>query len=375
MDHPRHPREHELSPEQREKVRQLSQWMQEDPLVERLVLNIFRRARSPEYALEQDLKASWAVFHTLGFPDAGRDVEAVAREMERLRELYQNAEVDPIAHAAGLDSELHADTIAQVQAARDWLNRHFGPDVTFLDLGLVRRLNAAELRELLLLQQLEQTAEPNAELPRAYRSETAFERALDRVAKGLSSRWRLQPREKSAAQARASEESKPVKDVKRYAAKIGLLEALSDADHPQHVRLGKKWVVEDGKVANVRPGRDFGELGFWWWLHATAIRAAQAYLLDEAPSAASTVPGDLLIATSDALDLPSLQRSPMDALIAEEQVETIFRLASPRQQEILKLLDKGYSQADAAEVLGIAPGTVGAQMHRLRDRLPKHVKE
>ena len=65
--------------------------------------------------------------------------------------------------------------------------------------------------------------------------------------------------------------------------------------------------------------------------------------------------------------LPEIPIAPIDATTTVAVHEVLDRLA-PEQRAILVLRDaEGMSEADAAELLDVAPGTVKSRLHRARE--------
>lgn len=55
----------------------------------------------------------------------------------------------------------------------------------------------------------------------------------------------------------------------------------------------------------------------------------------------------------------------------EEGCRSILERLTPEQRRIAVLLMEGYSKAEAADMLGVSPKTVWAQVYRMRERLAK----
>jgi hypothetical protein len=233
------------------------------------------------------------------------------------------------------------------------------------------------------------------------------EAAVDEVAKRVA--WRPRGRVQGVLRRNAAVEQRPYKDVKREALVTGVLPALLDGRRAQRIRLGGQWIKDEhGAVSVVLPiGRSRAEFHQWW--RKEIINAAEAYLLGAAyPDLGGNHDVlDLLHASpADYLDnrlegglkgrqrcctaftpeiedtLPDAHASdPLDALIAQEsaaesriQLAEVLEGCTPAERDVLLMAQQHVENRGdlnltvLAQELGIAPGTIRAHFHHIREK-------
>ena len=153
-------------------------------------------------------------------------------------------------------------------------------------------------------------------------------------------------------------------------------------------RFGKLWATDDvGEKALIVP-QDLGWLDGWTWFADEVRKAARASLLDEQYPALGT--GDVLDrqegdkSVTIPLDLERDATAYPDGgegdplatfLVEEERIETEVRLraaverVTPRQRQLLALIEQGHTIASAARALGMKESTARGHLHRLRNAM------
>jgi hypothetical protein len=194
--------------------------------------------------------------------------------------------------------------------------------------------------------------------------------------------WKVQGKERAAINSALAERAilgnVSREQAKRDALTTAVALVLGEADKPRHYMIGRGVWLKDanGQKASFAPGdiplRMFDL--FCRWLHSQAIRAAEAILLDRPyPAGTEGEPLDEL-APLIADRVPAPDDADPAYLIVErdQQAEDVARLApvldaaTPRQRELLSLLEEGNSLADAARVMGIEPSTARVLLHKVR---------
>jgi RNA polymerase sigma-70 factor (ECF subfamily) len=141
--------------------------------------------------------------------------------------------------------------------------------------------------------------------------------------------------------------------------------------------------LQDGMVAAFRRAGSYrGEAAVTTWLHRVVVNACLDRLRAAKVRAADALPDDLddhagrgHLATStggSAGDSGSVA-DPAELTVADERRRTVLEALAtltPDQRAALVLVDmEGYPVAEAAEILGCAPGTVKSRCSRGRARL------
>jgi hypothetical protein len=158
----------------------------------------------------------------------------------------------------------------------------------------------------------------------------------------------------------------------------GLLLAAVESDLPQRIRLGKQWVKDQhGTVIELRPH----VLPFQWfvrWHIQQAHRHVEGILLDRALVRQGLDPLETNYEGFDDVMAQNIKKPPMDGffipspearLEAQTLIAALGSVATPRERELLSLLDAGASREEAAAVLGISRKTVDVHCSNLRQRL------
>jgi hypothetical protein len=158
----------------------------------------------------------------------------------------------------------------------------------------------------------------------------------------------------------------------------GLLLAAGDSDRHQRIRLGRQWVKDQhGKRIELRPDG----LPFRWfvrWLVQRAHRLVEGILLDQAGGGR---PLDLL--ETNRVDFAGFATeivdrhpeasvftpSPEALLEVRTLLATLANVATPRERELLSLLEEGASREEAAALLEVSRATVDVHCSNLRQKL------
>ncbi len=181
---------------------------------------------------------------------------------------------------------------------------------------------------------------------------------------------------------RAAAEGVDVDTIKRQTLFEAVWLVLGASTHAQHHRFGRAWFTgADGRKATLVPYELRGRQRhlFWKWFTDEVPKAAEAILLDRPyPSPKSRDPFDtarcFVPEDIDGLeDKDPLGNDPLLLLIDDERrredvarLDVLLAQATPRQRQLLALIAKGASLADAARTLGIAPATARSLLHKLR---------
>jgi RNA polymerase sigma-70 factor (ECF subfamily) len=134
--------------------------------------------------------------------------------------------------------------------------------------------------------------------------------------------------------------------------------------------------LQEAMISAFRRASDFrGDSAVTTWLHRIVVNAALDRLRRKAARPA-TPTGDeriLEVLAGQSTALPVTD--PTSAREITLDVEAALRFLPPEQRAALVLVDMlGYPVADAAEVLGISPGTVKSRCARGRARLAPHLE-
>jgi RNA polymerase sigma-70 factor (ECF subfamily) len=134
--------------------------------------------------------------------------------------------------------------------------------------------------------------------------------------------------------------------------------------------------LQEAMISAFRRAGDFrGDSAVTTWLHRIVVNAALDRLRRKAARPA-TPTGDertLEVLAGQSATLPVTD--PTSARETTLDVEAALRFLPPEQRAALVLVDMlGYPVADAAEVLGISPGTVKSRCARGRARLAPHLE-
>ena len=158
----------------------------------------------------------------------------------------------------------------------------------------------------------------------------------------------------------------------------GLLLASGESDLPQRIRFGKQWVKDQhGKVIKLRPD----VLPFQWFVRWHIQRAhhhVEGILLDRAVAGERLDPLETNYEEIDDLTAQNMTKPPMEGLFipgpeaifeAQTLIAALDSVATPRERELLSLLDAGASREEAAALMGISRKTVDVHCSNLRQKL------
>ena len=126
--------------------------------------------------------------------------------------------------------------------------------------------------------------------------------------------------------------------------------------------------LQDAMISAFRRADSFrGDSAVTTWLHRIVINACVDRMRRKA---ARPVTGGADERTLDILAIGQATPDPSSSTDVSLDVQSALRTLPPDQQAALVLVDMlGYSVADAAEVLGVSPGTVKSRCARGRARL------
>lgn len=127
--------------------------------------------------------------------------------------------------------------------------------------------------------------------------------------------------------------------------------------------------LQEALISAFRSAHQFrGQSQVTTWLHRIVVNACLGRLRRNKVRAASPLPDD----PDRTMPMPSAE-TPDDAVLRAElnaRVETALGQINPEQRAALVLVDMaGYSVAEAAVMLGCAPGTIKSRCSRGRARL------
>jgi DNA-binding CsgD family transcriptional regulator len=152
----------------------------------------------------------------------------------------------------------------------------------------------------------------------------------------------------------------------------GLLLASREAYARRRIRLGSQWYKhQSGRVA-VIPPVELLPYQFVYWLFQETRNAVEAIVLNR--DYPHRTPQALDKTTPCAEPDPGLAAwglflPPEARLLSEELLMHLLAVTSPREREVLSLLQRGQTDMEIARTLGIKPVTVRVFRHRLRKRL------
>lgn len=159
-----------------------------------------------------------------------------------------------------------------------------------------------------------------------------------------------------------------------------LIEAVSlvlgQWNRKQRYRFGAR-----GKTVTIIP-RELRWLDCWDWFNAEVQKAARAILLEKPYPSPRITEGRIIREPFEAgkvqphrhtqvTEMPGAEMlDPAEVYLSSEIENAALRAmlehATPRALELLALLDEGYTQADAADALGVTHSTVRVMLHKLR---------
>lgn len=172
----------------------------------------------------------------------------------------------------------------------------------------------------------------------------------------------------------------------------GLILAVGEMDRPQHIRLGKKWIVNDrGKIKELVPLDDLRGGEFLQWLIQETLKATTADLLDRSYPGRSVsdqkeenleehllsemahTNSSLIMAV---MDIPE---SAEERLLAretrKEASEDVWKLQKVATRAELRYIRKALKEGDDFVALlrkdGVNPATIRKIRQRLRDKLSR----
>ena len=139
----------------------------------------------------------------------------------------------------------------------------------------------------------------------------------------------------------------------------GARQAAADACKPQYVRLGSKWVKDArGKKVRVRPA-ELPRRQFLRWFRASMYRYVRQIVSESPRSHDSERVGKALSRRAAVSERARKTASDLTAFVPRGR-------STPRQRELVTLLEAGYTQKQAAQQLGIAHSTLRVHLYRLR---------
>jgi RNA polymerase sigma-70 factor, ECF subfamily len=130
--------------------------------------------------------------------------------------------------------------------------------------------------------------------------------------------------------------------------------------------------LQDAMVSAFRRAADFrGDAAVTTWLHRIVVNASLDRLRRKA-ARPTTSGGDEQ--AFEALIAQDSHPDPVRASDTRLDIDAALRMLPPQQRAALVMVDMlGFSVDDAADVLGISPGTVKSRCARARARLLPHV--
>jgi DNA-directed RNA polymerase specialized sigma24 family protein len=160
----------------------------------------------------------------------------------------------------------------------------------------------------------------------------------------------------------------------------GVQLALDHAHTERRIRLGTHWVKNTSGRQGVIAPRDLPFNAFTQWLQAEAYNAIEALLLDEAYPRPTAHPLSVVWCAEDALERLAAPASPgaresaqLTALLSDaegnDQLHRLLTAASPRAQQLFRLVSEGLSITEAASVIGMSSSTAYVHYHRTRKKV------
>ena len=182
---------------------------------------------------------------------------------------------------------------------------------------------------------------------------TIYTRTLEALVNALTRTWQLRAADEPRVLALAKAEDRRRKDLLRELARAGLLSALADRAVPRKIRKGNTY-LEGGLP--LRPTDDVPMREFLRWLKSDAIRRAEGELRASDP----------LLGTGE----PAILSHPDLAVgLDDPRVDAIYTAArDDTDRQLVDLLAKGHSIAEAAQEMGKNYEMVKKRTQRLRDR-------
>jgi hypothetical protein len=165
--------------------------------------------------------------------------------------------------------------------------------------------------------------------------------------------------------------------LRHWLAPEGLLLASGESDLPQRIRFGKQWVKDQhGKVITLRPDV-LPFHAFVRWHIQRAHRHLEGILLDRALVRPGLDPLETYYKGLDDVMAQNMRKPPMEGffipspearLEAQTLIAALGSVATPRERELLSLLDTGASREEAAALLGMSRKTVDVHCSNLRQK-------
>lgn len=194
--------------------------------------------------------------------------------------------------------------------------------------------------------------------------------AIFRTAQRVGRKWRLYSPLRRALVAQAREDGVSLSVVKQWEMMVAVTFAVGEIRRPQGKRFDRYWPKRADGTPLELGGRDKVPLGLSWqrftrWFIGEVRRRAKRDIRQMLPER----PPATLLAELGAAFPPIGGDPETTAAEAEqhrEQLERLLRRASPRQRELLHLLDDGFTLTESAALLGIETSTARVQLHRLR---------
>ncbi len=148
----------------------------------------------------------------------------------------------------------------------------------------------------------------------------------------------------------------------------GIELAVGERNDPRYIRFGDKWITDPNrKKALVRPG-DLPLHLYARWVWQKARQYAVEGVLGAPPIITEPF--------SDEAADPRMTSNALKVLLAGERatedvgiIETLYRMASPKERELLTLLRNGTDRADLPNQMRLDPSTIRVLLHRLRKKL------
>lgn len=135
--------------------------------------------------------------------------------------------------------------------------------------------------------------------------------------------------------------------------------------------------LQDAMISAFRRAGDFrGDSAVTTWLHRIVVNASLDRLRRRAARPVTWVGDDRVLETANPLAPASAAGAgdPAESSATRLDVDAALATLPPHQRAALVLVDMlGYPVADAAEILGVSPGTVKSRCARGRARLLPHL--
>jgi RNA polymerase sigma-70 factor (ECF subfamily) len=149
--------------------------------------------------------------------------------------------------------------------------------------------------------------------------------------------------------------------LRRHDTRMRALAYRLTADrHAMDDALQEAYLKAFRAMPRFRPGSDFGS-----WLYRITYNAS----IDELRRRKRSP-----VATEDPVDPESARPGPERVVSAAETVRGALAELPVDQRVTVVLVDgEGFDHREAAEILGVAPGTVASRLHRARAALRRHL--